>query len=274
MRQLAFMPLCGALLSMATLVGQQPAFEVASIKPRSGVRVFGGPESPTLFSRPDITLRQLIGYAYEVQDFQIVGPDWMATARYEILAKAPHPPARGEMRLMVRRLLEERFALNAHIETRELPIYELIVARSDRDLGSSVKPAIVNCVPFLLGQRPMTESPFDDDGISRRCSAGGRGTGDLVTPRLKGIPMAWLALFLQPLVRRAVVDKTGIDGSLDFDLTFSSDGLAGLPPIPGERADGPGLFTALQEQLGLKLESARGPVPMVVIDRVERPTPD
>ena len=209
----------------------------------------------------------LIRWAYDLFDFELVGgPDWLDVKRWDISAKAPAPVPRGAMRPLVRRMLADRFALKAHKETRELPIYELVLARSDARLGPKIKRSAVDCTPFLNGLRPMQESP-GDDGLPL-CSVGASFSSSLITPRLNGQPLAaGLITILQANLQRRVVDKTGLTGNYDIELSYIDETLF-RKGVGTE--DGPSLRTALQEQLGMRLESARGPVEVLVIDRAER----
>jgi uncharacterized protein (TIGR03435 family) len=264
-------------LPLAAQQQQAPAFEVASVKPRTGdLPLTVGPIAPDRFYRSDITLNALVQFAYELRDFQVEGgPEWVRSDRWSVDARADGPQRPAAMRLLVRRLLAERFGLQTHTEQRELPTYELLLARRDGTLGQNIKRATVDCRPFLTGERPREESPREDASGFARCSTGGRSGGGAFTPRFNGQPISALARLLEPMVRRRVIDKTGLQGIFDVELTVALE-VAGLPPPPpGARVtEAPSVFVALQEQLGLKLESARGPVEVLVIDSVERPTPN
>ena len=267
------------MAATATPVAQQaaPAFEVARIKPRTGERPLTvGAVSPDRFYRPDITLKALVQFAYDLWDFQVDGgPEWVRSDRWSIEAKATGPQRPAAMRLMVRRLLAERFGLQTHLESRELPTYELLMARRDGRLGPNLKAATVDCRPFLTGERPRDESPREDASGFPRCSTGGRSVAGAFTPRLNGQPISALARLLEPIVRRRVIDRTGLQGIFDVELTVSLE-VAGLtsPPPGAQINEAPSVFTALQEQLGLRLEAARGPVDVLVIDLAVQPTPD
>ena len=248
------------------------AFEAVSIKPRVGESVLrGGPSSPDRFDDPDTTLWFLIRWAYELFDFELVGgPDWLDVKRWQISAKSPAPVSLAGKRQLVRRMIEDRFGLKTHTETRELPIYNLVLARSDRQLGPKITPSSVDCTPFLTGKRPMAESPRDPDNGMPACSSGGAIAGGVLTPRLNGQPLAaGLIRTLEAALQRRVVDKTNLTGNYDIELSYVDEALFGKGVGTG---DGPSLFTALQEQLGMKLESARGPVNVLVIDSVSEPT--
>jgi uncharacterized protein (TIGR03435 family) len=213
-----------------------PQFEVASIKPSPpGSR---GPTiyNPTLvrFAIDSITPKGLIAYAYDVRDFQILGgPRWLASDQYDIVAK-PECDARGERILaMVRSLLAERFRLVLHRESKEMPVFGLVIAKG----GPNLRPSV--------GRGPEVR--------------GGRGR--LVA---RNVTMGILAAQLADRVLgRPVLDRTGIAGEFDVDLEWT----------PDESTDiGPSIFTALQEQLGVKLEAQKGVVDVLVIDHVERPS--
>ena len=214
------------IASLAALIAHQgiaqsapAAFEVVSIKPRVGEPTIEAarPAAPDRYEDPDTTLHFVIRWAYDLFDFELVGgPDWLDVKRWEISAKAPAPVARGAMRPLVRRMLADRFALKAHMETRELPIYELVLARSDARLGPKIKRSAVDCTPFLNGLRPMQESPRDANGLPL-CSVGASFSSSLLTTRLNGQPLAsGLITILQANLQRRVVDKTGLTGNYDI----------------------------------------------------------
>ena len=157
---------------------------------------------------------------------------------------------------MLRTLLAQRFRLVAHTEKRDQPVYALMTARTDGRLGPRLKASTVNC----SGRSDASE----------HCSMGGSFTGSGGTLKGVGQPLTVLATHLSTAVDRIVQDRTGLAGGFDFELAWSG-GLKTAPAAPSEL---PSVFTALQEQLGLRLEPSRGPVDVLVIDSVERPTPD
>jgi len=255
----------------------QPAFEVASVKSnKSGDPggSFGGRPGGQVVVRNN-TLRNMIRNAYGLQDFQIVGgPDWINSDRFDIVAKAADDAPPAQMLLMVRALLADRFKLAMHTETREIPIYALVMARSDGRRGPQLRPAAADCGALLAAAR-------GGGAPVPRVSAGERPVCGMQT--LPGRMMAGgyalpdVARNLSPFTGRMVVDKTGLAGTFDLDLTWTPDQVpqGALPPgAPAIDPNGPSLFTAVQEQLGLKLDSERGPVEVLVIDRAERPTAD
>jgi uncharacterized protein (TIGR03435 family) len=238
----------------------RPAFEVASIKPGdpsdSQVRIRmrqGG-----RFTTNNASLQMLIGFAYDVRNYQISGgPNWMDSAKFNVEAKAgsalpiPVGPGSGPMQLMVQSLLADRFKLKVHKETREEQVYELVEDKR----GSKLKEAAA-----LAEDSPQ--------GLQM-------GRGQMIG---MAAPMALLARQLSQLLGRTVIDKTGLTGKYEFTLHWTPDpgAFAGAPggPDAAPQADlsGPSLSTAVQEDLGLKLASAKGPVEMLVIDHVERPS--
>jgi uncharacterized protein (TIGR03435 family) len=268
--------------------GTGQSFEVASVKPnKSGDgRVMLGIQPGGRFTATNVPLRGLIRQAYALQDFQIVGaPDWINNERFDIVAKAEGEVARGlpgtvgPMQVMIQNLLAERFKLVAHQENREMPIYALVMARSDGRLGSQLKPSTIDCAAMARGrqgQQPPGPPPMPAPGQRMQCGLR-IGPG---TMSMGGFPVGEFARTLSQFVQRVVVDRTGLTGAYDLDLTWTPDQRPqgppppGAPPLPPIDPDGPSIFTAVQEQLGLKLDAQRGPVEVLVIDSVDRPTPD
>jgi uncharacterized protein (TIGR03435 family) len=261
------------------------AFEVASIKPRTGARAASGASTPDRFVRTDITLRDLIRFAFNVQEFQIEGgPGWIASSRFDVNARASTAPSGPDgMRALVRRLLDDRFTLRARVESREMAIYELIVAHDGRP-GEKLRRSSIDCEAIVAsGAAPVEDLARCDLRFRPEMTQGSGGPPSIssMTLMLQGVRLSRLAALLPNEVERIVIDRTGLDGTFDVELEFVPQGRrpAGLPGPPspaagGPTSDGPSLGTALQEQLGLRLESGRGPVPVVVIESAELPTPD
>jgi uncharacterized protein (TIGR03435 family) len=246
-----------------------PRFEVASIKlwrppttPVTGIAVAVAPAGSGIFNRAT-TVAGLITYAHEVQDFQLSGgPEWVRTERYDVSARAGREVSQTELREMVKALLADRFMLRVRTETREMPILELRLARSDGRVG----PNLHDC-----------SNPNDKDGLStpekpfRAPPNGGVATSDCAN----GVRN--LAAMATRQLQTIVVDRTGLAGQWRFDVYYT-----GRPPqIPGvDLSQGtpnpnlPSFEGALREQLGLRLERTRGPAPVIVIESVERPTPN
>ena len=221
----------------------------------------------------------LLRQALQKPDYQMVGaPGWINTDRYSIRATVPKGVPPAAMSVMMLNLLKDRFQLATHIETREQPIFHLVVARSDGRLGPDLKPTSADC-QATIAERQAAEKRGGPPPLPDRdgCGSGRTGPG-LLTRR--GGRIAQLVSPLSDLTGRPVIDRTGLTGLYDFTLEFAYEGrmpglmgALGAPPAPVD-PDAPSLSAALQEQLGLKLEAARSPVEVVVIDRFEKPTVD
>jgi uncharacterized protein (TIGR03435 family) len=211
----------------------------------------------------------LIQRAYGVQAYQIAGgPPWIKTDGYNIEAKPAANTDQKQMWLMLQALLADRFKLQLHRETRELPVYDLTATKGGPRLP---KPAGGPCTEVFTGPPPKPGEPRP----APPCGPGIQASGTGVSMRGLNLSTAKFAAFLGTLIGREVVDKTGFTGKFDLHLDFAlDDAIAGLPfnRGPGDAEAGPSIFTAIQEQLGLKLESTKGPVEVLVIDRAERPT--
>jgi uncharacterized protein (TIGR03435 family) len=254
------------------------AFEVASIKPnKSG----DDPQSTRLqpgggFSATNVSVRFLIRVSYGRFQEALVsgGPSWLDTDRYDIVAKGDGPASPPQINLMIRTLLADRFKLTTHQEMQELPIYALVLTRTDRRLGPQLRPATIECEARGPGGPPPPGQ--SQPGLRRPCSFR-LGPGAFVAD---GVTMDRLASSLAPFVQRLVLDRTGLSGDFDLELHWTPDvpprreAPPGAPPPPPIDPNGPSIFTAIQEQLGLKLESTKGPVDVLVIDHAERPTED
>jgi uncharacterized protein (TIGR03435 family) len=199
------------------------------------------------FSLSHVPLRVLISLAFGVsQADQVLNlPDWANAAKYDINATTS---VAAPTKVLVLALLKERFHLEAHQETREIPTYELVIARPDGRLGPGLQPVTVDCQALALAGR----------GGCRLSGNGPLHTAD-------GVPLALLIGQISGSVDRRIVDKTGLSGQFSWRLQTQSD--------PND-ASAPSIFTALQEQLGLKLQPARGTLDVIVVDHVEPPTPD
>ena len=266
-------------------------FDVASVKPHRGpvTMISSNTEPGGRFVAQQQSLRDLIGLAYKIRDSQIIGgPDWIGSDRFDITAKAdrewpPFNPAEeaGPLERMLQTLLAERFRLVAHRETRELPIFALVMARSDGRPGEKLRSSSTDCTS-ALADRARTGQP------GPLVSGDRPACGMVVSPwslRIGGGPLSQLTMVLTNMTNRFVVDRTGLTGNFDVDLQWTPQGMRiGKPPgetppgpafpAPPLDANGATLETAIQEQLGLKLEPQRGPVPVLVIERAEQPTPD
>jgi uncharacterized protein (TIGR03435 family) len=224
-----------------------PSFEVATIKPASatdGHTHINYPPGDS-WSAINITLSALMQWAYGMPERQILdGPAWLTSTRFDIQAKVdlggPEKPVRSDTdakRKMVQALLAERFNLKLHDETRMLPAYDLVVAKG----GSKLEISKANGKSISTRRTQLT---------------------------LEGLTMPLIAEELSQVVGRVVVDKTGLTDRYDLKLVWAAD------DAPAGDNSAPSLFTAIQEQLGLKLESAKEPVPVLVIDHIDLPTPN
>jgi uncharacterized protein (TIGR03435 family) len=259
-------------------------YEAASVKPNksgqqgSSIRRFPGGR----LQATNMPLRALITFAYQVQGFQLVDdPAWIRNETFDIVAKMegdppPVPPGQGPDPHMVamRSLLADRFKMSVHRETREMDIYALVLARPDGKLGPALKPTTQDCAAMAAAARGGPP-PGPPPGPNGPVVCGMRGLpGRLVAGAM---PMTLLASNLSGQVQRIVVDRTGLNGAWDFDMTFAPERPLNAPPgveFPAADPNAPSLFTALQEQLGLRLHSTKGPVDVLVVDRIEQPMPD
>lgn len=310
MKNIVFVSCVAVVLGMAFRPLAQsaagPVFEVASVK-RSDPDA-AGPFSATLgvgrimppvggrFTATNIPLRHLVRIAYGLSDFQIEGgPDWQTSSRFDIQAKAEDPTVGMDAMLpMIRALLAERFQLKVHTETREMPIFALVVAGGDGRIGVNIMPSIADCsnaqdelAETVARQGRGALAGLIQAGQGLPCTimpvVPTRGVTGSMTMRGNGQSMAALARMLEAATGRTVMDRTGMSGLYDWEISFIQavglraaqppGGNLPLPPTPPP-AESPSLMAALQEQLGLKLESTRGPVEVLVIDSAATPEPD
>jgi len=294
------------LLTTTTAFAQDPAaapavaFDVASVKPSNPNPDPANPLSQIALMLPqpggrltatNTPLRMLIMAAFELkQDAQLTGgpPDLLA-AKYDITAKAPVAFIGKELPQLLRTLLADRFKLKTHTETRELPLYDLVLARSDGRLGPEMKPSTSDCAKAEQVAAEQAAALAQGDvasfvGKPRACSVSTDTSGGPLNLMMRGDgqEMKQIVEILSQFTGRAVRDKTGLTGRYDFELTFDPEVLmrmvsqlginipaGSLPP-----SNAPSLLTALQEQLGLKLENDKAPGEVLVIDSAELPTPD
>ena len=249
-------------------------FEVASIKrnvsgdPNASIRVQPGGQIVVTNN----SLYNLIRNAYGTQRFEMIPgpklPSWIDSDKWDILAKPPAgaPEVQEQMQLRLRSLLEDRFKVVARREMREMPIYELVVARADGQLGPQIKRSGDECAAMGRAREAGVQPPpLPPGGFCGTRSNNG-------TVSMKGVPLSNFVRNLGGMTGRFVIDKTGLTGPYDLDLQWTPDApSAGGQPGPG---DGASLFAAIQEQLGLKLEAKRAPIEVLVIDSAERPTED
>ena len=289
---------------------ESPTFEVASVKPaepqtggmiRVGMR--GGPGSgdPGQITYTNVSLKNVLMTAYAVKGYQLSGPKWLDSDRFDIVAKIPNGATKEQFQLMLQNLLAERFKLTLHHETKELPMYALVVGKGGPKMKESVEDD-----PAAPPPPPPPPPPPGSDGAGPvRLKMGADGTPQLPANMGKNQmmmmitngrmhlvanhrPVSALAEMLGNQLGRPVVDATELKANYDFNLDFAPEGMNGpmgmMPPSPPQHdgapggapvasapdVSGPSIFTALQEQLGLKLEQRKGPVDLLVIDRLEK----
>jgi uncharacterized protein (TIGR03435 family) len=262
-----------------------PTFDVASVKPNNSgdFRRAIGPGPGGRFQALNNTLRELVTYAFGVDmsraNLQISGgPTWMDREKFDIDAVAPAGSTPAQIRDMVQALLVERFKLQAHRETREVATYDLVVDRDDRRLGPRLRPSDIDCVARRAAARaggppPPPQGPPPDPSTVRPV-CGLRQTPSMFAGN--AVTMTQLAGALAPAAGRVVFDRTSLTGYFDIDVEWNpgqeqTPRPDGAPP-PTVNSSAPPIFTAIREQLGLRLEGSRAPVDLVVVDAAERPT--
>lgn len=262
-----------AVLGVSVLAGlgqvraQGPAFDAVSIKVNTS-----GEQNSRFGGRPggivvtNNTLRSIIRNVWNVNNLQIVGgPDWINEDRFDVVATAPGNPTRDQMVAMAKTMLADRFKLVVHTETRPIPVYALVMARADGQLGPNLRrSSLANCnspTPPVPGAPPPVQpQPLAGQQIPVCGTSTGGGT-----LRAGGVQLDSFTRNMAGPAGRVIVDKTGLTGAFDMVLTFNQD--------PSNAAsDLPSLFAAVQEQLGLKLDSQTLPVEVLVVDSAQKPT--
>jgi uncharacterized protein (TIGR03435 family) len=255
----------------------RPEFEVASIKPTApGARgMFIRSMPGGRINVTNMTLKELIVIAYRIQPFQISGgPAWLDSIHYDISAKGEDSAKQGDLQPMLQALLADRFQLTIRRETKELPIYALVLAKKDGKLG----PKLVESKEGTCTTADPTKPPSPPEPgrpPTMYCGNMRMGFSNL---NAVSIPVGRLIPMLARTLGRTIIDKTGLTQNFDITMEWTPDDsqLAQIPPdVPRpapSNTPGPSIFTALQEQLGLKLESQKGPVEVFVIERAEKPS--
>jgi uncharacterized protein (TIGR03435 family) len=291
---------------------QKLTFDVASIKPaamptlngRGMVRMAGpsggpGSKDPGRVRYPFTTVRNLIMIAYDVKSFQISGPPTLDSERFELQATMPPDTTKEQFHIMLQNLLTERFLLKLHKETKELPMYSLVVGKKGSKLKETGDAPPVDPDAPPPGALQMGPMKMGADGFPVIPGAGRGGISTMMMPnraRLMGQHQTIQDLVnrLTQMLDRPVTDETALKGKYDFTLTYSPEGLGnglggiltmvgpppggvggsgggpGGPPNTTEVETAPDLFTAIQAQLGLKLDAKKGPIEMIVIEHVEK----
>jgi uncharacterized protein (TIGR03435 family) len=287
--------LCGAALGQTKL-----EFEVATVKPAAPnptiVGINGGPgtRDPGRVNYRAMRLADLLSFAYHVKTFQISGPSWVSSERYDITATVPEGTTKEQFAVMLQNLLLDRFKIKLHHETKEFPLYELSVAKNGPKLKASVADPNANQNdppppgPLPKGKDGLPQLPPGRKGLFMMFRPNGFHLAAMVSS------MSDLAQALSDQVGNVVEDKTGLTGTYEFTLDFAPEGdffqRQGLPPPPpsppggngpaagptpgptaaGDPAEAPNIFTAVQDQLGLKLEKKKAPLDLIVIDQAEK----
>jgi uncharacterized protein (TIGR03435 family) len=257
------------LTAAATTLAQSPAFEAASVKRRTEPGGgFMGRQPGGRFTAQGVSLQDLIVFSYEIQPYQIVdGPRWLDTDRWDVTATgAPGSPA--DVLVALQNLLTNRFSLVVRREKRELPVFAIMLASPDRRLGPQLKQSAIDCA---AAQKEATKTGVIPPAAKQLCRAEGR----LGSIQIGGSPLSVFAAMLSTRLQRTVVDRTGLTGPWDVTLTYTPEPsqIAQGALSPGQQPtfdpNGPSIFTAVQEQLGLRLEATRAPVDALVIERAE-----
>ncbi len=292
------------VLSAASLFGQAAArleFEVATVKPSPpingfitvGPRLGPGTSDPSRVNYKFSSLKSLLATAYDVKNFQITGPGWLDTERYDVVATVAPGSTKEQVNEMLQNLLSERFQLTLHHETKDASLYELTVGKN----GPKLKKFVAGPDAPAALPPPGSPLPMGKDGFPVVPPG---ATLMMMSPKGQRVvaskqPISRLVNLLESALNSPVLDKTGLTGEFDYTLEFMPEGggilpgLAGLPPppppppaaptgaggppapgVPGDNIDAPPLLAAVQDQLGLKLEKKRGPLDILVIDHAEK----
>jgi uncharacterized protein (TIGR03435 family) len=304
--------------------GATPTFEVATIKPaappetkmaagggmligvRMGMRGGPGTSDPGQMTYSGMSMKTLLVNAYGVKTYQVSGPAWIDSERFDIVAKVPMGSTKDDVKLMLQNLLAERFKLTLHREKKDLPMYALVVAKNGPKLKESppddpdakdaapVDPAAATASQQKALENAMRATKFGD--LSGPPPGAGRGLSMMFMngrARMSGSKqtMAQFAEWLVNQLSRPVVDQTGLTKKYDLTLDYAPESLGGKGPMGGmlsspppgvdggapaepDSAAAPGLFAALQEQMGLKLEQKKGAVDLLVVDHLEKTPTD
>lgn len=286
-----------------------PEFDAASIKPAppptsNMIRVMmrGGPGSddPGRVDWMNVSLRQMITTAFNVKDYQLQGPDWLNTERFDVTAKVPANSTKEQYRLMIQKLLADRFKMTVHHESKEHAVLALVVAKGGSKLKESDPNDTSGFAPMAMrggdGAVRMTAPPPPPPppgGAGTGPGRGAPGRGGMMMSGLghlqaKKMAIDGLANMLSNLTGKPVIDQTELKGSYDFTLDYDPASVSGpmmmggMPPPPGEGGEGgrgpgasepsssPDIYAAVQQELGLKLESRKLPLDNVIVDHIEK----
>jgi uncharacterized protein (TIGR03435 family) len=269
----AFTPVNSFSQINAVQPATRPEFEAASIKPSASSRLMGTMLRDGKLIATGASLKALVALAYEVRETEISGGlNWVGSERFDVNAKAAQPVGTSDLRLMIRALLEDRFQLRIHRDTKEMPVYALMIGKNGPKLKASND---LDCTdPSVYTPPPQLPTPGQPAGpVSIRC-----GNFYVLNDRLQGrkITLTQLASTLSNMnvVEQRVVDQTGITGTFDIDLQWdpSSRTSSGSTDPTPDNKNSPHILEAFQEQLGLRLQSQVSPVQVIVIDNATKPT--
>ena len=272
--------LCSAAFAQPS---PSPAFEVASVKispaqtGRGSMRGGPGTADPGRISLTSVTLFNVILRAYDRKGFQLSAPDWVSSQRYDIVAQVPPGASREQCNRMLQTLLNERFHMVVHHETKELQGFELVTGRG----GSKLKPSSESGVsdPPAPSGPPKTDAngypQLPGPGLAMMEAAKAGAVIVFLTARAQ--PLSALVELLSREFQMPISDQTGLRGNFDFQMEFAPRPPGALPPPPSldrppapEEDAAPNLTSAVQQQLGLRLNSRRVPTDVLVIDRVDK----
>jgi uncharacterized protein (TIGR03435 family) len=286
---LAVMPLICASAVYSQTADHQPAFEVVSIKPSAPydpavgriTRSRGGPgtDDPGMYTCENCSLASLVSNAYDMPQYRVTAPDWMPVTTFIVSTKVPVGTTKDQFHLMLQNMLAERFKLAVHRDKKEMQMYELVVAKGGPKLKRSPgepPPKDADTEPDRKASAPLKLAADGYPALSEGTSmAIMNGRARLMYPRET---MESFATMLSYQIGRPVTDATGVAGKFDISLFWDAGGsrrsaaAEGNTPLAGtsDPDAGPTIFEAIQSQLGLKLESKKGPVDILVVDHAEK----
>jgi uncharacterized protein (TIGR03435 family) len=269
------------------------SFDVASIKPSApGASPLApgavGPPTGGTVRFPRGTLRRLVMYAYNIQPLMrhdpqpVGGPDWADRDQFDIMAKGPETLTLADARRMMLSLLEDRFRLRSHVERREIPVYALLVSGRNGQIGRNLTVSKIDCARYsavltTTGRRVLAELEGPDCGLRSGGAPGFLGGANTLPQGAQVVRgIATMTEVVNAMARdremdRPIVDRTGLAGTYDIDLSWVPARSGSIVAEPGDVLP---LVTAVQEQLGLTLDARREPRDVVVIDAAARPMPD
>ncbi len=248
-----------------------PTFDVVSIKRNVSTVVTQrsvGEQPGGVFMLSAMAIAPVIRTAYPADISEMIGaPDWVLSEVYDLTAKANREVPREQMQPMLQAMLAERFKLAVHYEMQDRPVYALVLARADGRLGPNIKRSELDCDAIQAARRAGSKEPVPTTSNGAPACGMSMSGGTGMEVMLGGRPLSTLASSFGTTPGRVVIDKTGLKGNYDVTLRYMPRPTSNPPPD-----EPPSLFTALEEQLGLKLQADRAPLRVLVIDHIEKPT--